>query len=116
LAAEAHYFFLDEKATKNQVSRDAPLPHGALPCKSGKTTGYVLLPCCRSLNVLTSAKSLMPFSIAQSHQFYLLSPEAFLLTLCGKGKLLVSEKIKKEAWGSQGARPGVWPVYWQRSS
>jgi hypothetical protein len=35
----------------------------------------------RSLNATTSAKSLMPFAIAQGHQFYLLSPEAFLLTL-----------------------------------
>jgi len=27
LAAEAHYFFLDEKVTKDQVSRYASLPH-----------------------------------------------------------------------------------------
>jgi hypothetical protein len=27
------------KRTKNQVSRDASLPHWPLPCKSGKTTG-----------------------------------------------------------------------------
>jgi hypothetical protein len=63
----------------------------------------------RSRNATTSAKSPMPFATTPGHQFYLLSPEAFLLTLCGKGKLLVSEKIKKEAWGSQDARPGVWP-------
>jgi hypothetical protein len=42
----------------------------------------------RSLNATTSAKSLMPFAIAQSHQFYLLSPEAFLLTGCSTRKLL----------------------------
>jgi hypothetical protein len=56
--------------------------HGLCPAKSVKTTGYVLLPGCRSRNALTSAKSLMPLTIAQSHQFYLLSSEAFLLTIC----------------------------------
>jgi hypothetical protein len=53
----------------------------AFTLQSGKTTGYVLLPGCRSRNATTSAKSLMPFAIAQGHPFYLLSPEAFLLTL-----------------------------------
>jgi hypothetical protein len=52
-----------------------------LPCKSGKTTGYVLLPGCRSRNATTSAKSLMPFATTPGHQFYLLSPEAFLLRI-----------------------------------
>jgi hypothetical protein len=27
LGAEPYYFFLDEKVTKNQVTRDASLPH-----------------------------------------------------------------------------------------
>jgi hypothetical protein len=41
----------------------------------------------------------MPLSIAQGHQFYLLSSEAFLLTVFSPGKLLVSEEIiKKERW------------------
>jgi hypothetical protein len=43
MAAEAFYFFLDEKVTKNQFSQNASLPHRPLPCKSDKTTGYVLL-------------------------------------------------------------------------
>jgi hypothetical protein len=47
LAAEAHYFFLDEKVTKNQVTRDASLPHMPLPGRSAKTTGCNLLPCYR---------------------------------------------------------------------
>jgi hypothetical protein len=49
--------------------------------KAGKTTGYVLLPCFATHHANPSAKSLMPFSITLGHQFYLLSSEAFLLTL-----------------------------------
>jgi hypothetical protein len=58
----------------------------------------------------------MPFSTTPGHQFYLLSSEAFLLTVLLKEKAIANNKIKKEAWGSQGARPGAWPVWWQRSS
>jgi hypothetical protein len=40
----------------------------------------------------------MPFSIAQSHQFYLLSPEAARLTSWStRKKLLQTTKIQKEA-------------------
>ncbi|MDB5117258.1 MAG: hypothetical protein JWQ79_2750 [Mucilaginibacter sp.] len=38
----------------------------------------------------------MPFAIAQSHQFYLLSPEAFLLTVLLKEKAIANNKINKE--------------------
>ncbi|MDB5115196.1 MAG: hypothetical protein JWQ79_688 [Mucilaginibacter sp.] len=88
---------------------------GPLPCKTGKTTGYVLLPGCHSLNATTSAKSLMPFATTQGHQFYLLSPEAFLLTV------LVQEsfqdngiKKKRGAVRARGRESGL--VWWQRSS
>jgi hypothetical protein len=30
MAAGAFYFLLDQKVTKNQVSRNASLPHGAI--------------------------------------------------------------------------------------
>jgi hypothetical protein len=33
LAAEAHYFFLDEKVTKNQVSKEASLRSELCPAK-----------------------------------------------------------------------------------
>jgi hypothetical protein len=33
LGAEPHYFFLDEKVTKNQVSKEASLRSGPLPGK-----------------------------------------------------------------------------------
>jgi hypothetical protein len=39
LGAEPHYFFLDEKVTKNQVSKEASLRSRPLPGKTDKTTG-----------------------------------------------------------------------------
>jgi hypothetical protein len=39
MAAEAFYFLLDQKVTKNQVSREASLRSGPLPGSSAKTTG-----------------------------------------------------------------------------
>jgi hypothetical protein len=37
VAAEAFYFLLDQKVTKNQVGHNASLRSGPLRCKSGKT-------------------------------------------------------------------------------
>jgi hypothetical protein len=48
----------------------------------------------------------MPFSIAQGHQFYLLSSEAFLLTVLLKEKAIANNKIKKEAVGQSGRAAG----------
>ncbi|WP_299515642.1 hypothetical protein [Mucilaginibacter sp.] len=39
LAAKAHYFFLDEKVTKNQVSKEASLPHKAFALQIRKNLG-----------------------------------------------------------------------------
>jgi hypothetical protein len=63
----------------------------------------------------TSAKSLMPFAIAQGHQFYLLSPEAFLLTVFSTRNILYLIK-SKERWAvrARGREPGL--AGWQRSS
>jgi hypothetical protein len=44
MAADAFYFFLDEKVTKNHTAKMLLCRTGPLRCKSGKTTGYVLLP------------------------------------------------------------------------
>jgi hypothetical protein len=51
-----------------------PLPHGPLPCKSGKTTGHTLMPRYRALKPTTSAPSLMPLPAAQAAMFCLISP------------------------------------------
>jgi hypothetical protein len=54
-------------------------------------------------------------SIAQGHQFYLLSPEAFLLTVFSTRNILYLIK-SKERWAvrARGREPGL--VWWQRSS
>jgi hypothetical protein len=44
IAAEAYYFFLDEKVAKNQVSQNASLPHIAFTLQSGKTTAAIFCP------------------------------------------------------------------------
>jgi hypothetical protein len=78
MAAEAFYFFLDEKVTKNHSAKMLLCRTGPLPCKSGKTAGYVIL---RFSHYSTAAKSLMPLPHAQCQQFYLLSSEAVRLIL-----------------------------------
>jgi hypothetical protein len=65
IAAEATTFVLIQKVAKNQVSRNASLPHWALPCKSVKTWAAAFLRCFRSLMPLTSVKAAMPCHYAQ---------------------------------------------------
>jgi hypothetical protein len=68
-----------------------------------------------SFNALTSAKSLMPFATTPGHQFYLLSPEAFLLTVCSTRNILYLIKSKeRRAVRARGRESGL--VRWQRSS
>jgi hypothetical protein len=81
LGAEPHYFFLDEKVTKNQVSKEASLRSGPLPGSSGKTSGCKIFAPLRPLFPLASAKNCYAPPSAQGYQFYLPSPEAFLLTV-----------------------------------
>jgi hypothetical protein len=64
------------KRTKNQVSQNASLRSMPLPCKSGKTTGYVLLPK-RSLNAFALAKSLMPLQPHKAVSFTCFHPKLF---------------------------------------
>jgi hypothetical protein len=61
-------------------------------------------------------KVAMPLQPHRACLFYLISSEAYLLTLLALTNILVLWAIKKEAVACQGARPGVWPVKWQRSS
>jgi hypothetical protein len=79
LGAEPHYFFLDEKVTKNQVSKEASLRTRPLPCKTDKTTGCIILP--QPLQPTLMAKRRYALSAARPNLFYQFSPEAFLLTL-----------------------------------
>jgi hypothetical protein len=51
--------------------------HGLCPAKSVKTTGYVLLPGCRSRNALTSAKYLMPLPSHKAIRFTCFHPKLF---------------------------------------
>jgi len=48
---------LIQKVAKNQVSRNASVPHRPFPCKSGKTWAAIFLPCCRyTLGLCPSVK------------------------------------------------------------
>jgi hypothetical protein len=75
-------FFSLMKRTKNQVIREASLPHGALcPCKASKTEGPVLLPPLSHPQVHASGKITNALTAARPHLFYRLSPEAARLTV-----------------------------------
>jgi hypothetical protein len=60
IAAEATTFVLIQKVAKNQVIRNASLPHKAIAGKSGKTWAAAFLPCYRSLVPRLSKKPLCP--------------------------------------------------------
>jgi hypothetical protein len=78
-----------------------------LPCKAGKITGYGLLrPRKSHLCKIPDAPS-----IAQSHQFYLLSPEAVRLTLWGQNhhfskKRTTKKQNEKKRNGQSGCAAG----------
>ena len=81
MAAEAFYFLLDQKVTKNQVILDASLPHLAL-CAANKVK-----PKARSFlplvvaQAIASGKITNAFAAAQPTLFYLISPEAARMTV-----------------------------------
>ncbi|TSJ40262.1 hypothetical protein FO440_10890 [Mucilaginibacter corticis] len=80
-----------------------------MPCKSGKTNGPVLLPPVVA-QAAASGKITNALAAARPNLFYLLSPEAFRLTVPLSTIISYCTKIKKRsAKASQGARPGVWP-------
>jgi hypothetical protein len=75
------FFFFLIKRSKNQVRKNASLPHNASPCRAHKNHGPgPFAPICRTSPAL-QAKLPMPFAIAQAISFYLPSPEAFFLTV-----------------------------------
>jgi hypothetical protein len=67
IAAEGFYFLLDQKVTKNQVGKKASLPHRPLPCKPCRTTGWNLLPYCRSLHSPALLQNFLCPCHAQGH-------------------------------------------------
>jgi len=84
-----------------------------LPCKSGKTTGRKILPCYRSRRPALQQKVTMPLP---THYPPVL-PD--FIRSCSADELRFNDeycKIKRSAKACQGARPGVWPVKWQRSA
>jgi hypothetical protein len=93
MAAESFFFFLDKKEAKNQVSHDASFRTRPCP-QSVKTTGCNLLPGYRA--GLRFSKNLLCPSLRTAHQFYLISPEAYLLTNCVPMKNIAT--IKKKRW------------------
>jgi hypothetical protein len=80
LAAEAHYFFLDEKVTKNQVIRDASAAQALCAANQIKPKARSF---CRLLShkAIASGKITNAFAAAQAYLFYLISPEAARLTV-----------------------------------
>jgi hypothetical protein len=74
------------KVTKVPFSRKASFRAWPSPCKSAKTSGCKMLPyfACRqagSLQSYASATIAMPFPALMPPSFWLISPEAVLLTL-----------------------------------
>ncbi|MDB5030204.1 hypothetical protein [Mucilaginibacter sp.] len=107
-----HYFFLDEKVTKNQVSKEASLRTGPLPCKSGKTTGCIILLSRKGHS--PGKKTLCPSPHSWPAVLPAFSRSLFADTLLNKPKMCVSKKNEKRVKACQHTRPGVWPVKWQR--
>lgn len=60
--------FVATKVTKKAVSRNASLPHKALPCKSTKTTGCKISPPCAAQGLYT-VNIAMPFLRTGPHRF-----------------------------------------------
>jgi hypothetical protein len=64
-----------------------------------------------ALGEITNARA-----AAQPNLFSRLSPEAARMTTWDRANIPSYEKRKRSAKACQGARPGVWPVKWQRSA
>jgi len=91
MAAEAFYFLLDQKVTKNQVSKEASLRSLPLPAKLIKLRARSF---CRRLcrNPSLQEKLPMPLPYHSPIKFYQFLPEAFLLALVHKNCILHSYK------------------------
>jgi hypothetical protein len=111
----ALFFSLMKKNQKSSQQRGF-FAAQAFPCMANKTTG------CNYFTPVVAhgprfSKNLLCPCHRTVDQFYLPSPEAFLLTVQDRPTFWkFIEQSKKEALACQGARPGVWPVRWKRSA
>jgi hypothetical protein len=80
LGAVPHYFFLDKKVTKNQVIRNASLPHRPYALQSRSNLGPGSFASCCRTGSHASGKITNARAAAQPHLFYRLSPEAARMT------------------------------------
>jgi hypothetical protein len=76
----AFFLFLDKKKQKSSQQKMLHCRTGPLPCKSGKTSGCNLFALLSLAHALRFSKNLLCPSLHTGLQFYLLSPEADLLT------------------------------------
>jgi hypothetical protein len=80
MAAEAFFLFLDKKKQKSSQQEMLLCRTGPLPCKSGKTSGCKILPAVAPTRPALQQKITIPLPLHTVRQFYLISPEADLLT------------------------------------
>jgi hypothetical protein len=81
IAAKAYFFCLDTKETKNQVSRNASLPHEATALQIRQNLGCCLFTPLRMLIAHASVKSRYALPLlTKPPSFCLISSEAVLLT------------------------------------
>jgi len=79
IAAKAYFFCLDTKETKNQVTKNASLPHKA-SLQIRQNLGWNLFAAILRARADALQKFPMPCHYMRPPLFYLISPEAVLLT------------------------------------
>jgi len=87
---------------------------GPLPCKAGKTTGCIIL--LQLAQAIARAKRRYALPAAQPNIVLPDFTRSFSSDISVLTNILVTVTNEKEAVACQGARPGVWPVKWQRSA
>jgi hypothetical protein len=85
IAAEATTFVLIQKVAKNQVSRNASLPHWAFALQIRQNLGCNLFTLASPLIAHASVKICYALPHTRPPSFCLISPEALLLTKRGPG-------------------------------
>jgi hypothetical protein len=98
IAAKAYFFCLDTKETKNQVSRNAPLPHWAITLQIRQNLGCCLFTPLSLAHALASVKSRYACHYAQAT---IVLPD-FIRSCSTDGRSLTptlskSEGLKKES-------------------
>jgi hypothetical protein len=79
IAARLFYFLLDQKVTKNQASRNAPLPHWPCPANQAKPGTQKFRAFATPRNPNASAKLAFPLQPHRPPSFCLISSGAVLL-------------------------------------